>query len=415
MTSISERLTLFALDNSDRTLTETANLRLGFGLAGALLLDLILEGALQVEPGGELRPNAAKTFKRPYLSAAFAALPSYATLEQGDAFKALYNIMPQLKQKVLEALAKNGALKTGKSKLKWSFALKVYTLKANKAGYRKKLATALLQNKIQLSDYWVLQLAASSGLLGGKGIDKKDQAQLTAKLRSVSGGIGLVEGIAARVADHIPGALAASDPPLKTQEKPAVIWEWRGFWQDTKGPTFLRTSQAYKQSLENLAFEETMDTYLVIEGVPENIKCRKNALEIKRPLESIDGYTAFSPKETWPFPLSAAQVEKLFARVTAKQARKLENVEELQALLSEAGYRAQRVETRKKRFLVKLKNQVRVEFCSLSIGGKKYLSTCVEGANYDITHAHALHFQKPNTLVMGYVEFLKHTLLEPAL
>jgi|GEM_PF-6933439 len=414
MDSISEKLTVFALDNATRTLTEAIDARLRTALPGAFLLDMVRLG-LFVPEDGQLRLASSAAPKKAYLNAVYNSLAPKLPLSLSEALQLAGQQVSLVKPKLLEALAKDGVVKVDKSKLKWSFALKSYVLKADKKGLRRKLSKAFLEGKGQLADFWVLQLASAAELLAGGGIDKKAAAQLSARIASYSAVSGISREIARQVAGAVPPAGASPlEKGKKLRDVNGATWEWRGFWPDNKGPTLIRTSQAYRQSLENLSFEETVDDYLLIDGLSENIKIRKGALEIKRPVDAVDGYTAFLPKETYPFPIDPVTLQRLFplleaARIPAAVA----TAESLCTQLTKQGYACQRVETKKKRFLVKLKNQVRVEFCSLVINGRKYVSSCVEGGDYATTHAHALNFQSEGVQVLSYVDFLKSLHSEP--
>lgn len=414
MDTISEKLTVFALDNATRTLTEAIDARLLTALPGALLLDMVRLG-LFVPEDGQLRLASSAAPKKAYLNAVYASIAPRLPLPLPEALQLAGQQVSLVKPQLLEALAKEGMVRVDKSKLKWSFALKSYVLKADKKGLRRKLSKAFLEGKGQLTDFWVLQLASAAELLAGGGIDKKAAAILVTRISSYSAVSGISREIARQLAGSIPPAGAtALEKGKKLRDVNGATWEWRGFWPDNKGATLIRTSQAYRQSLENLSFEETTDDYLLLEGLPENIKIRKGALEIKRPIESIEGYTAYLPKETYPFPIDPVTLQRLFplleaARIPAAVA----SPEALQSLLTKRGYQCQRVETKKKRFLVKLKNQVRVEFCSLTINGRKYVSSCVEGGDYATTHAHALNFQSEGVQVLSYVDFLKSLHPEP--
>lgn len=414
MDSISEKLTVFALDNASRTLTEAIDSRLLTALPGALLLDMIRLGLVAPEDGS-LHLASAVAPRKSYLNAVYHAVAPKLPLSLADAIQLVNQQVPVVKPKLLEFLAKEGVLKVDKSKLKWSFALKSYMLKADKKGFRRKLAKSFLENKGLLADFWVLQLAASAKLLAGGGIDKKAADVLSSRIVSQ----GSVSGISREIARQVEGSLPPAgalrkEKGKKPRDENGALWEWRGFWPDNKGPTLIRTSQAYRQSLENLSFEETVDDYLLIEGSQENIKIRNGALEIKRPVDAFDGYTSFLPKETYQFPLDAAVLERLFTRLDASRIpAPAATPEALMNLLTAQGYHCQRIETKKKRFLVKLKNQVRVEFCSLVIAGRKYVSACVEGGDYATTHAHALNFQSQGVQVLGYVDFLKTLCAEP--
>lgn len=415
MDTITERLALLILDNKHRTLKEDADLRLGYGLCGALVLDLLLAGALEEQDDASFQPRAAVVLKQPYLREAFDAISCHMPLNRVDLLRSFYNIMPRLKMLVLEALVEQGMLKADTAKLKWSFALKSYMLKPGKSGYRDKVITALLANKIQLLDYWVVQLAVASRLLWAEeGENKKRLLAAMAHIRHLQAMYGQQEPLLKLVAEMLPDTIALSHklPKLRKKTSYPATWEWRGFWAD-KDKALIQSSEVYKQSLENISFSETSDCYLVIEGMALNIKWRKRLLEVKRPTESVNGYTAFAPKETYVFPLSTEKLCELFPVLEAPE-KPLEDMEQLAQWLQSQGLGSERVEVKKKRFQAKLQSQVKVEFCTLQIGGCKFLSVCVEGPDYDITAAHSHNFQSSDVMAMNYVEFLKHCQMELA-
>lgn len=413
METITERLALLTLDNKHRTLTEDADLRMGYGLCGALVMDLLLAGAL-VEKDGAISPQPSVKLKEKYLKAAFAALPSFTALERGAIMRALYDVMPKLKVQVLDALVARGTLKADTNKLKWSFELKSYVLRTDASGYRDKVIQALLNEKISLTDFWVLQLAAVSRLLWAEeGENKKTLQAALAQIRHLQSAMGQGHGLLEDVAQMLPDAIAASHklPPLGKKSEHPLTWEWRGFWAD-KGATLIQSSELYKQSLENISFSEMSDVYLVVEGMAENFKWRKRALEVKRPQETLNGYTAFSAKECYDFPITPKRAAKLFAHLP-KPESPFEHMDDMIAYLKGHGVGCERVEVKKKRFQVRLQSQVKVEFCTLQTGGRKFLSVCVEGPDYDIAAAHSHNFQSGDVMAMNYVEFLKHCQMEP--
>lgn len=413
MDSIAERLTLLTLDNKHRTLTEAADLRLGYGLCGALLLDLLLAGALQGGEGECLTPNPDATLDTPHLQEAFAVLPSYSTITQLEAVKQLYAVLPRLKAVVLDRLVAAGAVREDTAKIKWSFAFKSYMLQPSYSGYRQRLLEEMRNGTIRLEDSWVLQIADASGLLWAEDAAEKKPLQAALKrLHRLEQATGQLQRLTAQLATDLPEAIARSHKLPKMGKKKLYdsTWEWRGFWLD-KGPTLIQASEHYKPSLEQIAFSEMTDAYVVIEGVADNIKCRKSALEVKTPLETLDGHTAFSPKRVFAFPLSPRKLATILPQLEGVE-KPVKNAAALCSLLNAQGIRAEQVEVKKKRFQIKLQSCVKVEFCSLLIGGRKYLSACVEGPEYDITAAHSHNFQMGEVMEMGYVEFLKHCQME---
>lgn len=413
MDTITERLALLTLDNKHRTLTEDADLRLGYGLSGALVMDLMLAGALAVQDGA-LTPRPSAKLKQSYLKEAFAAIPSFTAVERGALMRSFYDIMPRLKVPVLDALVERGVLKADTSKLKWSFALKTYMLKQDESGYRHKAIQSLLAGKVPLTDFWVLQLAATSRLLWAEeGESKKTLRAALAQIRHLQSVAEQGDGVLQEVAAMLPDTIATSHklPKLGKKSQHPLTWEWRGFWAD-KGATLIRSSALYEQSLADISFSELTDVYLVVEGMAENIKWRKHLLEVKRPQESVNGYTAFSAKECYDFPLMPKQAARLFAQLPPPEGP-LAQLDDIVAYLQSHHVGCERVEVRKKRFQLRLQSQVKVEFCTLYTGGRKFLSLCVEGPDYDITAAHSHNFQSGEVMVMNYVEFLKHCQTEP--
>lgn len=412
METITERLVLLALDNTHRTLTEEADIRLGYALTGALAFDLLLAGALD-EVEGEWWPRANVKLKKAYLAEAFASIPSHSALSPEAVLSQFYDAMPKLKTLVLDTLVERGLLRSDTSKLKWSFALKSYTLKTD-AACREKVFDALLQHKVTLNEYWALQLALATRLLQADGEDKR-ASKVQTQMHRLQSVMGASAALAELVADGLPEAIARSHKlaPLGKKRDYPLTWEWRGFWAD-KGATLIQSSELFRQSLDNISFSEMTDSYLLVEGMAENFKWRKQALEVKRPQESLQGYTAFAAKETYDFPLGRSELERLFAQIHHDDDLRLQDMDALKAYLCEHHCRCEVMEVRKKRFQVKLQSRVQVEFCSLNVAGRKFLSVCVEGPDYDVTAAHSHNFQSAGVMAMSYVEFLKHCQLEMA-
>lgn len=414
MDSITERLALLALDNRHRTLTEAADLRLGYGLCGALVLDLIHAGALRAQADGTLIPHPQARLDAAYLREAFDAVPSYVALGMDEALKALYAIMPRLKERVLGALVDGGFVVEGMTKLKWSFSLRTYALKPEHAGYRARALQALRQGSIGLRDSRALQVADACGLLWpDEGEDKKAFESALRRLRKLEHATEHMRLLTGHLAAGLPDSIARSHklPALGKKAGYKQTWEWRGFWPG-KGPTLIRASERYTLPPSGkVDASGVADEYIVIEGVADNIKCRKASLEVKTPLETRDGHTAFAPKKVYRFPLSPHKLAEILPPL-ADEKEPVADAEALHRLLHARGIRCERVTVRKKRFQLHLQSCTKVEFCTLRAGGRKYFSVCVEGPDYAVVHAHAHNFRMDGVREMGYVEFLKHYRME---
>lgn len=416
MHTITEQLTLLALDNAQRTLNEAADLRLGYGLCCTLLLDMTLAGALRVKNNGQFQPQAKAALPNGYLQDAFSALPSHTAISHEDALKALYAILPRLKEQVFSALVQQGCVTESTSTLKWSFALRSYILAEAHAGLRSRLLNDISTNRIGLYDSWVLQLADTCGLLWAETKEEKQPLrEALERVRQAGQAAVQLHRLTRHLAEELPEAIARSHklPKMGKKSRYPCTWEWRGFWEDT-GASIIQASEHYAPLLEQMSYAESLDRYIIVEGVAENIKCRKSALEVKTPVDTQDAHTAFRPKQIYELPLSPRRFSAVFPDVPPP-AKALKNAQDICGYLQQNGRNATVAEVRKKRFQVKLQSCVKVEFCTLQLGERSYLSACVEGPDYAITQAHAHNFRSEGVMEMGYVEFLKHCQMENVL
>ena len=404
--SLTERFALFALDNKQHILTEAADMRLELGLCTALVQDLVQRGVLVVE-GGKIRRSGKKAvIKEPYLQEAMAVFSSDEPTDLQTMLIALREHIPGIKAIVIGKMLKKGVVKNTIPPVHTAFAVKSYQLKPGKSGYRNRLFKALASQKLAISDYWVLRLAQNADLLGGGRQSKKAIQNATQRLSALAGKIAQGEDLVGSLSILIEsreGSKKVSSPAKKAAA--GSIWEWRGFWPDT-GKALLQAGDLYRDSLENMNFSEMKDDYLLIEGMEENVKLRARALEIKRPLRAENGYIEFAPKESFRFPLSKKSALTVFPKISKEN--KIKNIKDLQVALRGKGMKSLRVKTSKKRLQAKLKNQIRIEFCQLVIGGAKFLSVCVEGPDFELVQSHAENFRASDVKVMGYAQFLKH-------
>ncbi|MGB1539888.1 MAG: GPP34 family phosphoprotein, partial [Rickettsiales bacterium] len=243
MDSISERLVLFALDNKHQTLIEKLDLRLGYGLSGALLLDLLDKGSIAYTDEGMLQAQMHDAPSAGYLQKALELLPRHAPSSHEGLSRTLYANMPMLKPLVLDALEQKGVLKSDEAKLKWSFAMKAYHVVDAHAGYREQLLAALLEDRLSIRDFWVLQFARSTELLWGGGQEKAEVLAAMERLEQLAGMVTHGRTLAQQMVEELPDAIAQAHRlgKMKGKRRYDEVWEWRGFWTE-KGQTLIQAS-----------------------------------------------------------------------------------------------------------------------------------------------------------------------------
>lgn len=399
MHTITERLALLAFDNRRRKLGETADMRLGYGLCGALLCDLLAEQLVSAGEDDLLHVCDAAKPAHPLLQTAFELLPSNAITVE-EALKHFHAAMDSIRRQVLDCLTEQGILRAKTNKLKWAFAVAVHTLRPTAAGYRAAIMADLSKDRIRPMDLRALQLALAVRLLDN-GPVKKWQAAL-AKVGADN------DWLLDAVKKSLPGAKPKKNKAA--QKTASVTWEWRCFWLD-KDETRQKENALYVAVSGGNRITRQDDRYLIVEGIEENIKWRNGMLEIKRPVGKEGEYTAFSPKERYRFPLGVDTADRIFDQLPPPP-KALKDMASLKRYFTLSGMEHMQIEVRKKRSRAKLHPLVRVEFCTLSVEGRNYVSVCVESPEKELTANYAKHFRTANAMAMDYVEFLRHCQME---
>lgn len=400
MYTITERLALLAFDNPHRKLGETADIRLGYGLCAALLCDLLAEQLVQVQGHEMVCVTAATQPVHPLLQMGLELLPQGATITVGEILKRFHASMDRIRKQALDCLTEQGILRAKTNRLKWAFAVAVHTLRPAAAGYRAAIMGDLSKNRIQPMDLRALQLALTVRLLDG-GASKKWQAALT---KADVGKDWLLE----LVEKNLPSTKQKKGKAAKVNNP--VTWEWRCFWLDN-GETRQKENALYVAISGGSRVTRQNDHYLIVDGMAENIKWRNEMLEIKRAVETDAEYTAFAPKERYRFPLSTEKASRIFDQFPPPS-KTLKDTAALKRYLTLNGIGYTQIEVRKKRSRAKLHPLVRVEFCTLSVDGRSYVSVCIESPEKELTANYAKHFRTANAMAMTYVEFLKYCQLE---
>lgn len=401
MHTVTERLALLAFDNARRKLGETADMRLGYGLCAALLCDLLVERLVQVQ-GGEIVPGAATPQPtHPLLQMGVELLPQ-RPMPAAEALRHFHAAGDKIRKQVLDCLTEQGVLRAKTNRLKWAFAVAVHTLRPASAGYRAAVMDDLSKNRIRPMDARALQLALAVRLLDG-GASKKWQSAL------IKANVG-TDWLLELVEKNLPDIRQKKGKAAKVNSP--VTWEWRSFWLD-KEETRKKENALYVAISGGSRVTREDDRYLIVDGMAENIKWRNEMLEIKRSVAAEGEYTAFAPKERYRFPLSVEKASRIFDRLSPPS-KPLKDMTALKRYLTLHGLDYTQIEVRKKRSRAKLHPLVRVEFCTLSVGGRNYVSVCVESPEKELTANYAKHFRTANAMAKSYVEFLKQQQMEQA-
>ena len=408
MLTVTEKVVLVAFDHSGRVLTEATDLTLGYALSSALLVDLALQGHLDIDDDTlKLNPNSQP--KEKFLKYVKEFLRDQrGSLDRVSMFRQLYAMNYKVKPLILDSLVEKGYLSLDTVKLKWSFDLKKYSLKPGKPSIRAELFDSFSENQMSLSEYCVMQIVTATSLLRDT-MDEKQIQKFKKRMATLSRMIGMTQAMTSMMDVVLPESIAKSHKlgPLAGKRSYASTWEWRGFWLDNQqGPSMLQASQLYQNPKHVFDYSELSDLYLVMSDSHDNVKLRRGGLEVKRPIETHNGYTAYYPKQVFKFPFKAVDLVAIFPRLYGAE-EMIESQDALLMVLRAHDYEPKLVEMKKKRFQLKLEKQVKLEFSTLEMNGTKFLTACVEGQDYHITHAHVQNLTGSKALVRNYNQFLR--------
>lgn len=410
MLTVTERIVLIAFDHPKRVLTEATDLTLGYALSGALLVDLALRGYLDVEDQSAIRIDKNTSPKENFLSKAKAIIEAMDGSDKVTVFKELYTLNYHIKPLILDTLVEKGFLGVKSTRLKWSFDVRRYSLKKTHQGFRSQLFESMTHDQMTVNDFCVAQLAAATSLLRDTA-DEKQLHKMKKRLNTLSRLMTMTQTITEMMDSVLPDSIAKSHKlgPMQGKRSYPATWEWRGFWREKEGPSLLQASNRYQKNKDTVAFSEMTDTYLIIENNDDNIKIRDTGLEVKRPIESHHGFTAYYPKQVYPFPFAAQALADIFPRLFGVEG-KVESLDALLRVLEDKDYAPHTVSLKKKRMQFALEKQVKLEFATLEAGGERYLSACVEGPDYDVIHAHVQNLAGSKARVCNYYQFIRESL-----
>jgi hypothetical protein len=157
-------------------------------------------------------------------------------------------------------------------------------------------------------------------------------------------------------------------------ESMASGWEWRCFQLLHDHAYFQEAVDQLSRQMGPALLQDVMaevDDYLVLPGVRHNLKFRRGKLELKRELElQADGFSYWSDKKAWQFPLSAKKSAAIWSLIPLKSGPPAEIASpgELLGLLrkDQPGSTILHVSKRRARFQV---DSVRFEIADLVLFG----------------------------------------------
>ena len=407
--TIAERFLLMSLSHDDGVPASLPHMAHDVELAGAILIDLMLHGRIRfqhscVEPID--RAPTGYAFLDPVLQKIHSASKR---MELSEWLELLAEDSSDLKHAAFEHLADRGFVVVERRALVSGFEAHFFP-HAKDHGEEALVARIACGEVLDQEDVLAVCLANACGLFDVI-LSKKRRRRLAKRIRQLVDtnivGETMIEAVEAasrasrQNAKHsIPTATGKHSRASKKANK----WEWRAFWSNRRPVITPGDAVGLNGSVEFKA-TNVSDRYLLIPERRDNIKMRKNGLEVKELIESHRHYEAFRPKEVLKFPIEAGDLARIFPRLYGALV-KVSDKAELEAALRTHGYVPIHVDVEKLRNRVRLVDDVLLEFCEFTVGNGTHWSVCVEGPDFGRVRA-CVHTINPLAgQVMGYMNFL---------
>ncbi len=181
-------------------------------------------------------------------------------------------------------------------------------------------------------------------------------------------------------------------------------YEWRVFWSDVELIPPLKQIFMLQMLQNNQSWSK--DKYLVVEGCTHNIKLRQGSLQVKKLLDTWDGYQIFAPKKSLRFPFPLESLADVFIQMKGLS-RKIEDFRSLTLMLKEFGYHYDLIDIKKKRCKVQWKPKTALDLDYLMVEGKPYWSVCLEGKKPKHLLSPSEQISLQENCVEGYIDFFR--------
>jgi hypothetical protein len=412
--TIAERFLLLSLSRDDGIPASSPHLAQDLALAGAILIDLerahrirFHHGRVELvdwEPVGQHFLDRA--LQKIHLTSDPLGIDRWLGLLAEDA--------SDLKHAAFERMAERGLVIVERRELVSGFEAHFFP-HVKTAGERSLIGRMARSEPLAPLDVVAVCLADACDLFEAI-VSEKRLRRLAERIRQLADintvGEPVTEAVhaASRAGRKDAKRTAAAIARQDGESESTANWEWRAFWSDRRPVITPGDALGLDGSVEFKA-TNVSDRYLLIPERRDNIKLRKNGLEVKEIIESYRHYDAFRPKQVLKFPIAARDMARIFPRLFGAT-ENVANEDELEATLSAHGYVPSRVDVEKVRNRVRLVDDVRLEFCEFTVGKGTYWSACVEGPDIGRVRA-CVHTINPQAgRVMGYMDFLHRVISE---
>ena len=407
--TIVERFLLMSLSRDDGVPASLPHMAHDVELAGAILIDLMLYSRIRFQRGCVELTDGAPTgyaFLDPVLQKIEA---ESKPMELGEWLELLAEDSSDLKHAAFERLADRGLVAVERRALVSGFEAHFFP-HTKDSGKESLVARIACDDVLDPADVLAVCLANACGLFDVI-LSKKRKKRLAKRIRQLVDtnvvGKTMIEAVetASRASrQDVERSIPATTSKQSRQSKKANKWEWRAFWSARRPVVTPGDAAGLDGSVEFKA-TNVSDRYLLIPERRDNIKMRKNGLEVKQLIESHRHYEAFRPKKVLKFPIEADDLARIFPRLYGASV-KVSDKAELEAALHTHGYVPTHVDVEKVRNRVRLVDDVLLEFCEFRVGNGTHWSVCVEGPDFGHVRAWVHTINPQAGQVMGYMDYL---------
>ncbi len=148
------------------------------------------------------------------------------------------------------------------------------------------------------------------------------------------------------------------------------------------------------------------DKYLLVENCPHNIKLRNGSLQIKKFLDTHNGYQIFAPKKSLRFPFSSDSLVDILPEMKGKP-RKIKDFQSLELQLENLGYQYHLINVKKKRSKLKWQQKTVVDIGYIIVDGQPYWSVCLETNKPKHLLSPSENIFLQDNCIEGYIDFFR--------